>query len=102
MALSEISYPWVRLVTSAVLLVHAARVMASRAAAASGAMEPEAVRRGMNLTFPMALDYRHGNKAATLWPPKCLAANLSIWQAGIGPVRPFASVRLIEMLSAIP
>jgi hypothetical protein len=55
---------------------------------------------GMNLTFPMALDYRHDNKAAALWPPECLAANLSIWQAGIDPVAPFAPVRPIKTPSA--
>ncbi|HTM77096.1 MAG TPA: hypothetical protein VL133_05665 [Devosia sp.] len=37
----------------------------------------------MNLTFPMALDYRRGD---TWQPPKCLAANPPFWQAGIARV----------------
>jgi hypothetical protein len=37
----------------------------------------------MNLTFPMALDYRRGDKRQ---PPECLAANSPFWQAGIGHV----------------
>jgi hypothetical protein len=37
----------------------------------------------MNLTFPMALDYRRGDKQR---PPKCLAANPPFWQAGIDRV----------------
>jgi cytochrome b pre-mRNA-processing protein 3 len=38
----------------------------------------------MNLTFPMALDYRRGNEARAPWPPDCLAANSALWQAGNG------------------
>jgi cytochrome b pre-mRNA-processing protein 3 len=38
----------------------------------------------MNLTFPMALDYRRDNKARALGPPECVAVNLAIWQAGNG------------------
>jgi hypothetical protein len=43
----------------------------------------------MNLTFPMALDYRRGDKRQ---PPECLAANPPSWQAGIGQVMRLAGV----------
>src|SRR5690606_22498761 len=86
---------------SEVLVLQAASVRASRAAAASGATEPVAIRKGMNLTFPMALDYRHGNQKA---PYSCrkvyLPTSLSgkpamVGRAGSPPLRP------IKMLSAI-
>jgi hypothetical protein len=41
----------------------------------------------MNLTFPMALDYRRGDKRQ---PPECLAANPPFWQADIGPLKRLA------------
>lgn len=35
------------------------------------------------MTFPMACDYRHDNKAAALAGAECLAANMSVWQAAL-------------------
>jgi hypothetical protein len=53
----------------------------------------------MNLTFSMALDYRHDNKAAALVAAgmcNCQAVGLASWQWSGAPVRP------IKMQSAIP
>jgi hypothetical protein len=71
------------LVTSEVLLVQAVSATA-RAAAVITANGAEAIRMGMNLTFPMALDYRRFNKARAPWPPECVAVNQAYWQADIG------------------
>ncbi|MVS97825.1 ubiquinol-cytochrome C chaperone [Devosia sp. L53-10-65] len=39
----------------------------------------------MNLTFPMAVDYRRDTWARAHWPPECVAVNLAVWQAGNDP-----------------
>jgi hypothetical protein len=103
MALSEISYPCVRLVTREVLLVHAAKVNAIMAAVARGAMEPDTVRKDMNLTFPMALDYRLDHKAAALVAAgmcSCQLDLLASWQRCSSPV--YEPVWSIKRLSSIP
>jgi hypothetical protein len=44
----------------------------------------------MNLTFPMAYDYRHDNKTAALLGAESVAAKTSVWQAGNRPASLFA------------